>query len=206
MTQQVQPGAGAGARAGQVGMETEQERKLKQYLGDERIALFLQNEEFMRELQRNREFLIALERGVHTHTRPSTHSVIHPHTDYFLQRFQMSYTVLSDDITMLSSQSRYEESLEERSLCHDSAFLLIFTTSVLVIHEGRLAGCPATCLYAHNPIDAETSALSVLDRLQYESKTSKSHHSPAFMGMSTPGRYHSFALHSIKLHPSTVSL
>ncbi|KAK6322182.1 hypothetical protein J4Q44_G00069740 [Coregonus suidteri] len=87
VTQQVQPEAGAGARAGQVGMETEQERKLKQYLGDERIALFLQNEEFMRELQRNREFLIALER----------------------------------------------------------------------------------------------------DRLQYESKTSKSHHSQAFMGMSTPG-------------------
>ncbi|KAL0973332.1 hypothetical protein UPYG_G00202060 [Umbra pygmaea] len=40
----------------------EQERKLKQYLDDERIALFLQNEEFMRELQRNREFLVALER------------------------------------------------------------------------------------------------------------------------------------------------
>uniref|UniRef100_A0A8L0DSF8 CUE domain containing 1a n=1 Tax=Oncorhynchus mykiss TaxID=8022 RepID=A0A8L0DSF8_ONCMY len=57
-----------GALAGQVGMETDQERKLKQYLEDERIALFLQNEEFMRELQRNREFLIALERGVHTHT------------------------------------------------------------------------------------------------------------------------------------------
>lgn len=42
---------------------TEQDRKLKQYLEDERIALFLQNEEFMRELRRNREFLIALERG-----------------------------------------------------------------------------------------------------------------------------------------------
>ncbi|KAL6471210.1 hypothetical protein MHYP_G00198600 [Metynnis hypsauchen] len=41
---------------------SEQERKLKQYLEDERIALFLQNEEFMKELQRNREFLIALER------------------------------------------------------------------------------------------------------------------------------------------------
>ncbi|NP_001016217.1 CUE domain-containing protein 1 [Xenopus tropicalis] len=40
----------------------DQERKLKQYLEDERIALFLQNEEFMRELQRNREFLLALER------------------------------------------------------------------------------------------------------------------------------------------------
>ncbi|XP_015222940.1 CUE domain-containing protein 1b isoform X2 [Lepisosteus oculatus] len=45
-----------------VTVATEQERKLKQYLEDERIALFLQNEEFMRELQRNREFLIALER------------------------------------------------------------------------------------------------------------------------------------------------
>lgn len=42
---------------------TEQDKKLKQYLEDERIALFLQNEEFMRELQRNREFLVALERG-----------------------------------------------------------------------------------------------------------------------------------------------
>lgn len=41
---------------------SEQERKLKQYLEDERIALFLQNEEFMKELQRNRDFLIALER------------------------------------------------------------------------------------------------------------------------------------------------
>ncbi|NXC76545.1 CUED1 protein, partial [Anhinga anhinga] len=40
----------------------EQERWWKQYLEDERIALFLQNEEFMKELQRNRDFLLALER------------------------------------------------------------------------------------------------------------------------------------------------
>uniref|UniRef100_A0A8C0VM44 CUE domain containing 1 n=1 Tax=Cyanistes caeruleus TaxID=156563 RepID=A0A8C0VM44_CYACU len=39
-----------------------QERRWKQYLEDERIALFLQNEEFMKELQRNRDFLLALER------------------------------------------------------------------------------------------------------------------------------------------------
>uniref|UniRef100_A0A4W3ILR4 CUE domain containing 1b n=1 Tax=Callorhinchus milii TaxID=7868 RepID=A0A4W3ILR4_CALMI len=45
------------------GSSLEQERKLKQYLEDERIALFLQNEEFMKELQRNREFLLALEKG-----------------------------------------------------------------------------------------------------------------------------------------------
>ncbi|XP_058139898.1 CUE domain-containing protein 1 isoform X2 [Dasypus novemcinctus] len=40
----------------------EQESRWKQYLEDERIALFLQNEEFMKELQRNRDFLLALER------------------------------------------------------------------------------------------------------------------------------------------------
>ncbi|XP_029027053.1 CUE domain-containing protein 1b isoform X3 [Betta splendens] len=49
---------GSGLTAG----ATEQDKKLKQYLEDERIALFLQNEEFMKELQRNRDFLIALER------------------------------------------------------------------------------------------------------------------------------------------------
>ncbi|KFR09491.1 CUE domain-containing protein 1, partial [Opisthocomus hoazin] len=37
-------------------------RSAKLDLEDERIALFLQNEEFMKELQRNRDFLLALER------------------------------------------------------------------------------------------------------------------------------------------------
>ncbi|XP_036051746.1 CUE domain-containing protein 1 [Onychomys torridus] len=46
------PGPGAG----------DQDSRWKQYLEDERIALFLQNEEFMKELQRNRDFLLALER------------------------------------------------------------------------------------------------------------------------------------------------
>ncbi|KAM9317791.1 CUE domain-containing protein 1b isoform 1-T2 [Pholidichthys leucotaenia] len=58
-------GSGAAGTTGGPGVTTgpmEQDKKLKQYLEDERIALFLQNEEFMRELQRNREFLIALER------------------------------------------------------------------------------------------------------------------------------------------------
>lgn len=49
------PGAGPGTQ--------DQESRWKQYLEDERIALFLQNEEFMKELQRNRDFLLALERG-----------------------------------------------------------------------------------------------------------------------------------------------
>ncbi|XP_066507029.1 CUE domain-containing protein 1a isoform X2 [Hoplias malabaricus] len=57
------PSSAPNAVPGGSGWPSEQDRKLKQYLEDERIALFLQNEEFMRELQRNRDFLIALERG-----------------------------------------------------------------------------------------------------------------------------------------------
>uniref|UniRef100_A0A8C5TBQ7 CUE domain-containing protein 1 n=1 Tax=Malurus cyaneus samueli TaxID=2593467 RepID=A0A8C5TBQ7_9PASS len=40
----------------------QKKKNTKKYLEDERIALFLQNEEFMKELQRNRDFLLALER------------------------------------------------------------------------------------------------------------------------------------------------
>ncbi|XP_052052154.1 CUE domain-containing protein 1 [Apodemus sylvaticus] len=43
-------------------MACDQDGRWKQYLEDERVALFLQNEEFMKELQRNRDFLLALER------------------------------------------------------------------------------------------------------------------------------------------------
>lgn len=37
--------------------------ELTRYLEDERIALFLQNEEFMNELRSNKDFLTTLERG-----------------------------------------------------------------------------------------------------------------------------------------------
>ncbi|XP_078785730.1 CUE domain-containing protein 1b isoform X4 [Oryzias latipes] len=58
-------GSGAAGSTGGLGLPgaVGQDEKLKQYLEDERIALFLQNEEFMRELQRNRDFLMALEKG-----------------------------------------------------------------------------------------------------------------------------------------------
>ena len=38
--------------------------EVAQVLEDERMALFLQNEEFMSELRQNREFLEALEKGM----------------------------------------------------------------------------------------------------------------------------------------------
>ncbi|ELK01705.1 CUE domain-containing protein 1 [Pteropus alecto] len=58
------PRSGAGGLPPVAGPGTrDQESRWKQYLEDERIALFLQNEEFMKELQRNRDFLLALEKG-----------------------------------------------------------------------------------------------------------------------------------------------
>ncbi|XP_043975317.1 CUE domain-containing protein 1b isoform X3 [Gambusia affinis] len=50
-----------------------QESTLMQYLEDERIALFLQNEEFLKELKRNHEFLIALERDGLKYGSKSSH-------------------------------------------------------------------------------------------------------------------------------------
>eukprot|EP00058_Branchiostoma_floridae_P010399 XP_002595887.1 hypothetical protein BRAFLDRAFT_131608 [Branchiostoma floridae] len=48
------------------------DKDLQQYLEDERIALFLQNEEFLRELRRNQEFISALERDRLRATRHSS--------------------------------------------------------------------------------------------------------------------------------------
>ncbi|CAH1232859.1 CUEDC1 [Branchiostoma lanceolatum] len=48
------------------------DKDLQQYLEDERIALFLQNEEFLRELRRNQEFISALERDRLRSTRHSS--------------------------------------------------------------------------------------------------------------------------------------
>ncbi|XP_060115373.1 CUE domain-containing protein 1 isoform X1 [Heteronotia binoei] len=66
----------------------DQERKWKQYLEDERIALFLQNEEFMKELQRNRDFLLALERD---------------RLKYESKKSKMSSVVLSNDVSFSSA-------------------------------------------------------------------------------------------------------
>lgn len=41
----------------------ESDAELAQYLKDERIALFLQNDEFINELRTNREFMTALQEG-----------------------------------------------------------------------------------------------------------------------------------------------
>ncbi|XP_020847563.1 CUE domain-containing protein 1 [Phascolarctos cinereus] len=61
-TQSGPPKLGLGEVSQPMAGNLEEECRWKQYLEDERIALFLQNEEFMKELQRNRDFLLALER------------------------------------------------------------------------------------------------------------------------------------------------
>uniref|UniRef100_A0A8C2IJ46 CUE domain containing 1b n=1 Tax=Cyprinus carpio TaxID=7962 RepID=A0A8C2IJ46_CYPCA len=91
------------AAAAGTGSTSEQERKLKQYLEDERIALFLQNEEFMKELQRNREFLIALERdrlkyeSKKSKSSHSSASMENSTGDHYASRSVEACTAVSDD-------------------------------------------------------------------------------------------------------------
>ncbi|XP_060800050.1 CUE domain-containing protein 1b [Neoarius graeffei] len=76
---------------------SEQERKLKQYLEDERIALFLQNEEFMKELQRNREFLVALERDRLKYESKKSRSAGNSTGNHYTPGSFEACTVVSDD-------------------------------------------------------------------------------------------------------------
>lgn len=106
---------GAGAPGGSGA--TEQDKKLKQYLEDERIALFLQNEEFMRELQRNREFLIALERGTEA-AAPSSPSAAHStagiHFVHSVFRFTVSFLSLAVEVEPKSLQLCYAHDWSSR--------------------------------------------------------------------------------------------
>ncbi|XP_027003557.1 CUE domain-containing protein 1b [Tachysurus fulvidraco] len=76
---------------------SEQERKLKQYLEDERIALFLQNEEFMKELQRNREFLVALERDRLKYESKKSKSASNSTGEQYIPGSFEACTVVSDE-------------------------------------------------------------------------------------------------------------
>lgn len=76
---------------------SEQERKLKQYLEDERIALFLQNEEFMKELQRNREFLVALERDRLKFESKKSRSAGNSAGEHYIPGSFEACTVVSDE-------------------------------------------------------------------------------------------------------------
>ncbi|XP_026177379.1 CUE domain-containing protein 1b isoform X2 [Mastacembelus armatus] len=93
--------SGAAGTTGGSGLTTgarDHDKKLKQYLEDERVALFLQNEEFMRELQRNREFLIALERDRLKYESQKTTSSYPSSTENSTEQYSaVSVEAISDD-------------------------------------------------------------------------------------------------------------
>ncbi|XP_053562917.1 CUE domain-containing protein 1 [Bombina bombina] len=92
-----------------------QEMKLKQYLEDERIALFLQNEEFMRELQRNREFLIALERDrLKYESKKSKSSTTLASND-----FSLCPSISADELQAISGSCESNSTVSEDALFRD---------------------------------------------------------------------------------------
>ncbi|MEE6469442.1 hypothetical protein FKM82_008625 [Ascaphus truei] len=93
----------------------EQERKLKQYLEDERIALFLQNEEFMRELQRNRDFLLALERDrLKYESKKSKSSSALVNND-----FSFCPSISGDKLSAISGSCESNSTVSEEALFRD---------------------------------------------------------------------------------------
>lgn len=53
------------------------DKELEQFLEDEKLAMVLQNEEFMRELRHNKDFMLSLEKGLWFRIFKSVHVLIH---------------------------------------------------------------------------------------------------------------------------------
>lgn len=53
------------------------DKELEQFLEDEKLAMVLQNEEFMRELRHNKDFMLSLEKGSWFRIFKSVHVLIH---------------------------------------------------------------------------------------------------------------------------------
>ncbi|XP_022536693.2 CUE domain-containing protein 1a isoform X3 [Astyanax mexicanus] len=132
--------SGSGAAPGVSGWASEQDRKLKQYLEDERIALFLQNEEFMRELQRNRDFLIALERG--DHCASGAEEACTPVSDDALFRDKLKHMgkstrkKLFEIARSFSEKTRWKKSKKKALLKHQSLGTAASTANLLEDAEG----------------------------------------------------------------------
>ncbi|KAB0399339.1 hypothetical protein E2I00_012381, partial [Balaenoptera physalus] len=93
----------------------DQENRWKQYLEDERIALFLQNEEFMKELQRNRDFLLALERDrLKYESQKSTSSSVAVGNDF---DFPAPVPGTSDNNPAVSEDALFRDKLKHMGKC-----------------------------------------------------------------------------------------
>ncbi|TNN80770.1 CUE domain-containing protein 1 [Liparis tanakae] len=128
--------SGAAGTSGSPGLTagaTEQDKKLKQYLEDERIALFLQNEEFMRELQRNREFLVALERG-EQYSAASMEAV----SDDALFRDKLKHMGKSTRKKLFEIARTFSEKTKRRK---SKRKLLLKHHSYSLLYLGHISGC-----------------------------------------------------------------
>ncbi|XP_063002641.1 CUE domain-containing protein 1 [Elgaria multicarinata webbii] len=148
----------------------DQERKWKQYLEDERIALFLQNEEFMKELQRNRDFLLALERD-----RLRYESKKSKTTSVALSSDVSFSSVISDDVARslnsVSSGAAAEDALFRDKLKHmgKSTRKKLFELARAFSEKTKMRKSKRKQLLKHQVMGTAASTANLLDDVEGQS-------------------------------------
>ncbi|XP_062816224.1 CUE domain-containing protein 1 [Anolis carolinensis] len=145
----------------------DQERKWKQYLEDERIALFLQNEEFMKELQRNRDFLLALERDrLRYESKKSKMNSVAVSSDVCFS------SVISDDVvrslTGVSSGAVSEDALFRDKLKHmgKSTRKKLFELARAFSEKTKMRKSKRKQLLKHQVMGTAASTANLLDDVE----------------------------------------
>ncbi|EPY83547.1 hypothetical protein CB1_000552019 [Camelus ferus] len=143
-------------------LDSIQESRWKQYLEDERIALFLQNEEFMKELQRNRDFLLALERDrLKYESQKSTSSSVAVGNDF---DFPSPVPGTSDTNATVSEDALFRDKLKHmgKSWSRGRAGSAILCFFLAPPSRGGRGGCTALLISVRNMSQAAATLIQGL--------------------------------------------
>ncbi|XP_057392510.1 CUE domain-containing protein 1 isoform X1 [Balaenoptera acutorostrata] len=139
----------------------DQENRWKQYLEDERIALFLQNEEFMKELQRNRDFLLALERDrLKYESQKSTSSSVAVGNDF---DFPAPVPGTSDNNPAVSEDALFRDKLKHMG---KSTRRKLFELARAFSEKTKMRKSKRKHLLKHQSLGAAASTANLLDDVE----------------------------------------
>ncbi|XP_049628200.1 LOW QUALITY PROTEIN: CUE domain-containing protein 1 [Suncus etruscus] len=139
----------------------DQESRWKQYLEDERIALFLQNEEFMKELQRNRDFLLALERDrLKYESQKSKSSSVAVGSDFGLSSAAPG---ASDAYPSVSEDALFRDKLKHMG---KSTRKKLFELARAFSEKTKMRKSKRKLLLKHQPLGAAASTANLLDDVE----------------------------------------
>ncbi|XP_039741664.1 CUE domain-containing protein 1 isoform X1 [Pteropus medius] len=156
------PRSGAGGLPAVAGPGTrDQESRWKQYLEDERIALFLQNEEFMKELQRNRDFLLALEKDrLKYESQKSKSSSVAVGSDF---GFPSPAPGVSDNNSTVSEDALFRDKLKHMG---KSTRRKLFELARAFSEKTKMRKSKRKHLLKHQSLGAAASTANLLDDVE----------------------------------------